>query len=658
MKKLLLLIAVLACFNLFGMEKNDENVHASETWAELDQVLTYLDDTMGSLEGLLGFDELSQRLDIEEGDIANMRTKDEETEKEHSPTDYPFMPRDDKDNSVEIMNTLVIDDATQSFFDGLDPLLESNKDQPDNKVQNLVSNYIFNFYKNKPNYIVRLLNLANIFKNFEDEKKKLGELLKKGCIEFIADTAFRKSKLGSHNAARKGEKLIWYHNIAEDLWDSLYYGDNYSNFAKKFLAEQNSNCMRWIESLKLSDEDSELVASSIFEKNRRYENKKRYYKGGDLSCQVLRYADNGSTIALLFKDGILLENNDRYYPYLFSDDFCSKTKPTAVRFMQNDALLAVANVKNNSIGIYDPSKSESSYRRFYWRTLLSETREDKERCVKKIKTQVLLEGHSDTVSSLDVHRDGKHALSGSYDKTWRLWDVETGKSSVMNFSYPIKDVQYSPANPHVFVAGGEKTKVFDNRLSGRNPTLKLEDGALTVDQSADGSQLLIAGRRVGEHTYLSPFGWAKGITGICIYDVVAGKYRHESYVEGIQEARFSPNSGEKFFIRSNNNVRIIALDDDWLHLDKRALNPNRDFITTACSYSPDGKKLAKIGYFALMSSRNPSWFSQGTTLIEYKLEDPSKRELGKGLSAARALGICYNEKVTEQAQSKFVPKGY
>ena len=40
------------------------------------------------------------------------------------------------------------------------------------------------------------------------------------------------------------------------------------------------------------------------------------------------------------------------------------------------------------------------------------------------------EGHTNAVTSITFSRDGKRVVSGLYDKTVRIWDVETGQTDM------------------------------------------------------------------------------------------------------------------------------------------------------------------------------------------------------------------------------------
>jgi len=79
----------------------------------------------------------------------------------------------------------------------------------------------------------------------------------------------------------------------------------------------------------------------------------------------------------------------------------------------------------------------------------------------------LLSGHSEPVVSVVLSSDGQYALSGSWDKTMRLWDLNTG-SSLRTFHGHEKDVNsvaFSGDNRQIVSGSRDKTIKLWNTLA-------------------------------------------------------------------------------------------------------------------------------------------------------------------------------------------------
>ncbi|KIJ26387.1 hypothetical protein M422DRAFT_192287, partial [Sphaerobolus stellatus SS14] len=107
-----------------------------------------------------------------------------------------------------------------------------------------------------------------------------------------------------------------------------------------------------------------------------------------------------------------------------------------------------------------------------------------------------LEGHTDVVWSVAFSPDGKHIVSGSSDKTIRIWDAETGE----NVGEPLEghtdwvlSIAFSPDGKHIVSGSSDKTIWIWNAETGKNVGEPLEghtDVVMSVAFSPDGKHIV------------------------------------------------------------------------------------------------------------------------------------------------------------------------
>jgi RNA polymerase sigma factor (sigma-70 family) len=159
------------------------------------------------------------------------------------------------------------------------------------------------------------------------------------------------------------------------------------------------------------------------------------------------------------------------------------------------------------------------------------------------------EGHTDRVFSVACSPDGRHALSGSADGTARLWDIDTGKElrQLTGHTSAVVGVAFSPDGKRALSASKDKTvRLWDvetgkelRRFEGHT------DEVWCAVFSPDGKRILSCGQ---DKT-------------LRLWDLETGKElrRITAHTDSVSNAAFSPD-GRQALCGSGETVHLWDLD--------------------------------------------------------------------------------------------------
>jgi uncharacterized protein with WD repeat len=184
-------------------------------------------------------------------------------------------------------------------------------------------------------------------------------------------------------------------------------------------------------------------------------------------------------------------------------------------------------------------------------------------------------GHTESISSLDFNRDGSILASGSYDRTIRLWNVDTGelRKTLEGHTDNVQHVTFSPTGLILASASDDGTiQLWD---------IKTGDVIKILDGHAE---------RI-RHVSFSPTGLILVSTGsdgtIRLWDINTGE----------PVKTITPASGAFFTVYSPDGNTLASTDRKVIHLWDahsgellRTLTGHIDYIYSIV-YSPDGQTL-------------------------------------------------------------------
>lgn len=185
-------------------------------------------------------------------------------------------------------------------------------------------------------------------------------------------------------------------------------------------------------------------------------------------------------------------------------------------------------------------------------------------------------GHTSSVDGVAFSADGQFAVSGSNDKTARLWEVETGQAihTLTGHTAGIRNVAYSPDGNYLLTGSIDKTARLWDAQTGRELfTLTGHTAEVNGVAFSPDSRYALTG------------GWEGTIR---FWDVETGQeVRSLTEDEGIFEINISADG--QYILTGNKATGKVRLSETATGLEAHHLTGLNTVGTNTITFSPDGR---------------------------------------------------------------------
>jgi guanine nucleotide-binding protein subunit beta-2-like 1 protein len=194
-----------------------------------------------------------------------------------------------------------------------------------------------------------------------------------------------------------------------------------------------------------------------------------------------------------------------------------------------------------------------------------------------------LTGHNHFVSDLALSSDGPFCLSSSWDKTLRLWDLRTGKTSriFVGHQKEVHTVCFSHDNRQIISGGADKTFKLWNTVA---------DCKYTNEQNNHSDWVsCIRYSPIQKSPYFASAGW-DGRLKVWHSNFLI-KYSFKAHNENINSLAIAPTGNYIATAGKENAIKLWDLNDlqeecrtlnTGAPISKVAFNPTRQWIAASC----------------------------------------------------------------------------